>query len=162
MGAIGLQDCSDKWLVVGAGPSGLSVACSLEHAGIAFDAVEADTTVGGLWNWDNPGGGIYESAHFISSAARSGWADFPMPDHYPDYPRWWEIRDYIHAYAAHHDLARHYEFETRVDTAVPVETDNGECWDVTLANGQQRRYRCLLYTSPSPRDATLSRMPSSA
>ena len=25
-----------------------------------------------------------------------------------------------------------------------------------------RRYRCLLYTSPSPRDATLSRMPSSA
>ena len=25
-----------------------------------------------------------------------------------------------------------------------------------------RRYGCLLYTSPSPRDATLSRMPSSA
>ena len=25
-----------------------------------------------------------------------------------------------------------------------------------------REYRCLLYTSPSPRDATLSRMPSSA
>ena len=25
-----------------------------------------------------------------------------------------------------------------------------------------RRYYCLLYTSPSPRDATLSRMPSSA
>ena len=26
----------------------------------------------------------------------------------------------------------------------------------------QRRSACLLYTSPSPRDATLSRMPSSA
>ena len=26
----------------------------------------------------------------------------------------------------------------------------------------ERRYPCLLYTSPSPRDATLSRMPSSA
>ena len=26
----------------------------------------------------------------------------------------------------------------------------------------QLRYGCLLYTSPSPRDATLSRMPSSA
>ena len=26
----------------------------------------------------------------------------------------------------------------------------------------ERRWRCLLYTSPSPRDATLSRMPSSA
>ena len=29
---------------------------------------------------------------------------------------------------------------------------------VAFANGE----RCLLYTSPSPRDATLSRMPSSA
>ena len=27
---------------------------------------------------------------------------------------------------------------------------------------EARRLRCLLYTSPSPRDATLSRMPSSA
>ena len=29
-------------------------------------------------------------------------------------------------------------------------------------NGRWIYYRCLLYTSPSPRDATLSRMPSSA
>ena len=28
--------------------------------------------------------------------------------------------------------------------------------------GSQGEYACLLYTSPSPRDATLSRMPSSA
>ena len=33
--------------------------------------------------------------------------------------------------------------------------------DTLYAEGQ-RRYVCLLYTSPSPRDATLSRMPSSA
>ena len=30
------------------------------------------------------------------------------------------------------------------------------------AEADQRRRTCLLYTSPSPRDATLSRMPSSA
>ena len=29
-------------------------------------------------------------------------------------------------------------------------------------NGEERCIACLLYTSPSPRDATLSRMPSSA
>ena len=28
--------------------------------------------------------------------------------------------------------------------------------------GKESEYGCLLYTSPSPRDATLSRMPSSA
>ena len=32
----------------------------------------------------------------------------------------------------------------------------------TGAFEQARLYLCLLYTSPSPRDATLSRMPSSA
>ena len=31
-----------------------------------------------------------------------------------------------------------------------------------LAQGQHSAVACLLYTSPSPRDATLSRMPSSA
>ena len=30
------------------------------------------------------------------------------------------------------------------------------------APGRARRYSCLLYTSPSPRDRTRSRMPSSA
>ena len=96
----GQEDRSDRWLVVGAGPSGLTVALAMERAGLPFEAVEAGDTVGGLWNWDNPGTAIYESAHFISSAARSGWADLPMPDHYPTYPRWWEIRDYIHAWAS--------------------------------------------------------------
>ena len=31
-----------------------------------------------------------------------------------------------------------------------------------LCDGPVRNFACLLYTSPSPRDATLSRMPSSA
>ena len=39
-------------------------------------------------------------------------------------------------------------------------------WDVSSSavalNGYSHDYSCLLYTSPSPRDATLSRMPSSA
>ena len=35
--------------------------------------------------------------------------------------------------------------------------------DIATAGGMRiPRYSCLLYTSPSPRDATLSRMPSSA
>ena len=114
------KDRSDRWLVVGAGPSGLSVSLALRRAGVDFEGVEAGATVGGMWNMDNPGGAMYTSAHFISSAARSGWADLPMPEHYPDYPRWWEIRDYIHGWAAHHDLARHYTFGTRVEQAVPA------------------------------------------
>ena len=50
------------------------------------------------------------------------------------------------------------------DVQRTVTTEDGE--KVTLAKKNERLYRtapfCLLYTSPSPRDATLSRMPSSA
>ena len=38
------------------------------------------------------------------------------------------------------------------------ETKNGNVHNVTIS----RLYNCLLYTSPSPRDRTRSRMPSSA
>ena len=46
--------------------------------------------------------------------------------------------------------------------------DGGKGGDIILKGNSQLwtllhlRYTCLLYTSPSPRDATLSRMPSSA
>ena len=138
------DDRTHRWLVVGAGPSGLSVTLALRRAGVAFEGIEAGAAVGGMWNMDNPGSGMYDSAHFISSAARSGWADMPMPDHYPTYPRWWEIRDYIGGWAAHHDLARHYTFGTRVEQAVPVGSDRDQCWDVTLSTGEVHRYRGLV------------------
>ena len=35
-------------------------------------------------------------------------------------------------------------------------------WDLVFIDADKENYSCLLYTSPSPRDATLSRMPSSA
>ena len=37
-----------------------------------------------------------------------------------------------------------------------------QLFSVGETKGIERYYSCLLYTSPSPRDATLSRMPSSA
>ena len=42
------------------------------------------------------------------------------------------------------------------------EVGEGAVEDAGLAEGERRGVLCLLYTSPSPRDATLSRMPSSA
>ena len=47
------------------------------------------------------------------------------------------------------------EWETRMRDAQPKSP-------VRFINPKDRYKDCLLYTSPSPRDATLSRMPSSA
>ena len=61
-----------------------------------------------------------------------------------------------------------YSIEHSIHWVVFME-DTGQCW--TLPNEQIRAQRnitlgrynpCLLYTSPSPRDRTRSRMPSSA
>ena len=41
-------------------------------------------------------------------------------------------------------------------------TKSLEMFEVTYQLRVASAHRCLLYTSPSPRDATLSRMPSSA
>ena len=49
-------------------------------------------------------------------------------------------------------------YATRLATTPPEE--DGPVWMVNLM--KYREKACLLYTSPSPRDATLSRMPSSA
>ena len=54
-----------------------------------------------------------------------------------------------------------------VNTGNGAITDNGDgTWNYTPAADDDTdvsfNYTCLLYTSPSPRDATLSRMPSSA
>ena len=55
--------------------------------------------------------------------------------------------------------------DTRFDLSDVLEvlTDSLDTVPVaTTAEGELAFYHCLLYTSPSPRDATLSRMPSSA
>ena len=49
----------DRWLVVGAGPSGLAAARALREAGVPFDVVERHHDIGGLWDLENPGTPIY-------------------------------------------------------------------------------------------------------
>lgn len=72
--------------IIGAGPSGLSIARALAKAQLSFVIYEKHSNTGGLWDIKNEGSPMYESAHFISSKTLSGFPDFPMPDDYPDYP----------------------------------------------------------------------------
>ena len=131
---------SDRWLVVGAGPSGLAAARALGAAGVPFDVVERHRDVGGIWDLESPQTPMYESAHFISSKTLSGFEGFPMPAEYPDYPGRALVLDYIRAFADAHDLRSHAELGVAVTRAMP--TANG--WDVELGNGQRRRYRGVI------------------
>ena len=72
--------------IIGAGPSGLAAARNLDRQGVAWVGFDLAGDVGGLWNIDSPRSTVYASAHLISSARTTEFAEFPMPADTHDYP----------------------------------------------------------------------------
>ena len=132
-------DRSDRYCVIGAGPTGLIAARSLKHAGIPYDHVEKHRAIGGLWDLDNPGSPAYETAHFISSKTLSHVPGFPMPADYPDYPDRRRVLKYVESFADAYDLRS----QVKLDTAVELAEPEGEHWLVTLRGGETHKYRGL-------------------
>lgn len=144
-----------RYCIVGAGPAGLVMARALLREGVPFDWFERHTDIGGLWDIDNPGSPMYESAHFISSKYTSGFVGFPMPDSFPDYPGWQQIRDYIRDFAEAYGLRDHVTLGVGVATAQP----DGQRWRVRLDDGQERHYDGVIVctgTNWHPRQVTLA------
>ena len=127
--------------VVGGGPSGLMLARRLARTEASFQVYERQSDVGGIWNIDAPGSPMYESAHFISSRTMSGFPGFPMPDHYPDYPDYRQVLDYIGAFAERFDLRRHVKFGTAVQKAVPIADRR---WELRFEDGRTQGCRYLI------------------
>ena len=80
-----------------------ATAKELKAKHISYDQIEKHSDVGGLWDIDNQGSPLYESAHFISSKTLSAFPDFPMPQSYPDYPSRKQVLNYIKEYAKYFD-----------------------------------------------------------
>ena len=130
-----------KYCLVGAGPAGLVMARALIKEGVPFDWYERHSDVGGVWDMDNHGTPMYESAHFISSKYTSGFYGFPMPSNYPDYPSWHQILDYIRGFADAYNLKSRVNFGVSVVQALPIEADQ---WSVSLSNGKSEIYEGLI------------------
>jgi len=71
----------------------------------------------GHWHTD------YEALHLITSRDMTSFEDFPMPEHYPHFPRRDQVRDYIEAYADARGLRPFIRFGTAVTSVSPVPTD---------------------------------------
>lgn len=111
---------SEKYAVIGAGPSGLAAARNLQKQGLPFQGFEAHTDVGGLWNIDNPRSTVYESAHLISSKSTTEFTEFPMRAEVADYPSHREMRQYFMDFAEHFGLREHFKFSCRVQSVSPI------------------------------------------
>ena len=108
----------DRLLVIGAGPVGLGMADALRQRGIAFDQVDANDGVGGNWRQ-----GIYRGVHIVSSKRATAYADYPMPDHYPDFPGTEQMRSYLESFARDRGILDGIEFRRKVVRAVPLAED---------------------------------------
>ena len=130
-----------RYCVVGAGPAGLLMARALAAEGVPFDWYERNSDVGGIWDIDALGSPMYSSAHFISSKYTSGFFGYPMPDEYPDYPSWRQIRDYIRGFALQYGLYEKVTLSVAVTRAEPIPNDR---WEVTLSTGEVKQYDGLI------------------
>jgi cation diffusion facilitator CzcD-associated flavoprotein CzcO len=115
----------------------------LRHYGVDYDHFERHTDVGGIWDIDNPGTPMYESAHFISSRDVSGFYDFPMPKTFGEYPNRRQILQYTRDFARTFDLKADINFGATVETVVP----DGDGWILTAAGRAPRRYRGVVCAS---------------
>lgn len=131
-----MSNPGEKLLVIGAGPCGLAMAKALKDACIPYEQVEADDEVGGNWYH-----GVYQTAHIISSKKTTEYADFPMPDDYPDFPSRRQMADYYRLYADAFGLWENIQFRTKVLMCRPLEN---ESWEVELANSEKRIYKGVI------------------
>ena len=129
-----------KTAIIGAGPAGLAAGRALMAHGIPFEIFEKHTDAGGVWDMGNPGSPMYSSAHFISSKTMSGFAGYPMPDDYPDYPSNRQILSYIRAFAHDKGLYPHIRFSCAVRQA--ERTENG--WRLHLQSGKRGEFSHLI------------------
>ncbi|MCB1165554.1 MAG: NAD(P)-binding domain-containing protein [Leptospiraceae bacterium] len=129
--------------VIGAGCSGMAASKALKDQGIPFDCFEKGSNIGGLWRFGNDNGmsRIYKSLHINTHRDRMEYRDYPMPDHYPDYPSHALIYDYFQDYAKRFDLYRHMHFNLGVKRVEPVEDGTLR---ITLDDGSVRYYDAVM------------------
>jgi hypothetical protein len=130
--------------VIGAGCSGLAAIKNLRQAGLRdITCFEQNDQVGGNWIFTagESHSSVCETTHIISSKKLSEFEDFPMPEHYPDYPSHRQVLSYFQSYARHFGLEQHIRFNTTVAKAEELPDKK---WKVTLQDGEVHFFDFLL------------------
>ena len=135
-----MSEFKDKFCIIGAGASGLSVAKNLKLNSIPFDCLEREPDIGGLWNFQTKTGVVYETTHLVSAAYSTWFEDFPMDEEVmPAYPSHAQVLQYFRDYISHFGLGPHIQLGQTVER---VEPRADKLWDVKIAGeASPRIYR---------------------
>ncbi|MFE9773779.1 flavin-containing monooxygenase [Streptomyces sp. NPDC005931] len=144
--------------VIGAGLSGLAVAHALNDRGIEFDCLEQAPDVGGIWRQPQAGerGPGYLSLHLNTAKQLTAYADYPMPDSYPLYPRHSDVAAYLRSFAEWAGVLDRVELRTEV---VSVRQDAVGTWTVVSRDAEgsevRRRFDHVIVSSGHHREPSL-------
>lgn len=129
--------------VIGAGPAGLAASKALADRRVPVDCFEKSDRVGGLWTLTTALGktSAYRSLHINTSRERTQFRDFPMPEHFPDYPHCSQIASYLEQYAERFDLKSNIQLNTEVRHVAQLPDGT---FSVHLGTGEQRRYQAVI------------------
>ncbi|PRX46647.1 cation diffusion facilitator CzcD-associated flavoprotein CzcO [Prauserella shujinwangii] len=129
--------------VIGAGLSGLCAGKMLTDYGVPYECFESSDRIGGNWAFGNPNGhsSAYRSLHIDTSKHRLSFKDFPMPEHFPDFPHHSEIKEYLERYAAAFGLHDNIRFRTTVEHA---RRRPGGGWEIRTGHGERHTFDALV------------------
>ncbi|MBN6038952.1 NAD(P)/FAD-dependent oxidoreductase [Amycolatopsis sp. 195334CR] len=129
--------------LIGAGLSGLCAGKMLSDYGVPYECFESSDRIGGNWAFGNPNGhsSAYRSLHIDSSKHRLSFLDFPIPEHFPDFPHHSQIKEYLESYAEAFALKENIHFETPVEHAGRLP---GGGWEIRTGDGETRHFDHLV------------------
>ena len=121
-----------KVAVIGGGVSGLAAAKAFDERGHRVCGFERTHDFGGVWEPSRS----YPDVQTQSPKDLYCFTDHPMPSDYPEWPKGPQVYDYLHSYAAKHNLARLFRLNTNVRT-MDRRADGAPGWTLTLEAGGQ-------------------------
>ncbi len=130
--------------VIGAGAAGLTAVKALLDAGAEVVGYDKGDQPGGLWVCGSSSGisPAYLSLHLNTSKGRTEFADYPMPEEWPDYPSVTHVARYLADYAEEFGLHERIRFNTSVTS---VERDDADgTWHVTAQPGGEERFDAVV------------------
>ena len=163
-------------IIVGGGPTGINVAVAAQKAGLTYIVIEKGVLVNSLYHFP-------ANMTFFSTSKNLEIADIPFISH-TEKPTRREALEYYRRIAESYNLnIRYYEPAVQLRESgqgyeLKTTKDRYHTKNIAVTTGfydtprmlnipgeslpKVKHYYCLLYTSPSPRDLSTSRMPSSA
>ncbi|XP_057294948.1 dimethylaniline monooxygenase [N-oxide-forming] 2-like [Hydractinia symbiolongicarpus] len=115
-------------LVLGSGWSGLMTCKYALEERLNVRVLEKRDDIGGVWKYsDDPSlTTVMKSSSTSSSSTLTEISDFPMPEEIGEFPKHWDIYNYLNNYADKHSLRQHIRFNCSVKSM----SKSGNVWDV--------------------------------